>query len=69
MTEGVDGLLHDATRPSGIPPLTAAVIERVVELTLVEPPGERTRWTCQAMAKTPGSCSGSGRRMASSPIG
>jgi hypothetical protein len=43
ITEGVDGLLHDATRPSGIPLLTAAVIERVVELTLVEPPSERTR--------------------------
>ncbi len=28
MAEGVDGLLHEATRPAGKPPLTAAVIER-----------------------------------------
>ena len=54
MVEGVDGLLHEATRPPGKPPLTAAVIERVVELTLVEPPGERTHWTGRAMAKAAG---------------
>src|SRR6516165_330697 len=29
MAEGVDGLLHDATRPAGTPPLPAATIERV----------------------------------------
>src|SRR6202166_4915258 len=28
MTEGVDDLLHEATRPGGKPPLPAAVIER-----------------------------------------
>lgn len=54
MTEGVDGLLHDATRPSGVPPLTAAAIERVVELTLAGPPGERTHWTGRAMAQAAG---------------
>jgi len=54
MAEGVDGLLHEATRPPGKPPLTAAVIERVVELTLAEPPGERTHWTGRAMAKAAG---------------
>src|SRR6266851_1361746 len=32
MTEGVEGLLHDATRPGGKPPLSAAAVERVVEL-------------------------------------
>src|SRR6186997_1835688 len=30
MAEGVDGLLHEATRPPGKPPLTAQAIERVV---------------------------------------
>ena len=30
MAEGVDGLLHDATRPSGKPPLSPEAIERVV---------------------------------------
>src|SRR6266700_3398340 len=51
MAEGVDGLLHEATRPAGKPPLTAAVIERVVEMTLAEPPGERTHWTGRPMTK------------------
>ena len=30
------------------------VIERVVEMTLDEPPGEMTHWTCRAMAKAAG---------------
>ena len=54
MAEGVDGLLHEATRPAGKPPLSAEVIERVVEMTLAEPPGERTHWTGRAMAKAAG---------------
>jgi hypothetical protein len=54
MAEGVDGLLHEAARPAGKPPLSAAVIERVVEMTLAEPPGERTHWTGRAMAKAAG---------------
>jgi hypothetical protein len=33
MAEGVDGLLRDKTRPPGTPPLPAALVERVVELT------------------------------------
>jgi hypothetical protein len=50
MIEGVDGLLHDATRPAGKSPLTPAMIERVVRMTLTEPPGETTHWTCRAIA-------------------
>ena len=42
MAEGVDGLLHEATRPVGKPPLPAAVIERMFEMTVAEPRGERT---------------------------
>ena len=38
MTDGVDGLLRDKTRPARIPPLPKAVIERVVTCTLAEPP-------------------------------
>src|ERR1700747_3276365 len=49
IAEGVDGLLHDATRPPGKPALPAAAIERVVEMTLTEPPGERTHWSGRAM--------------------
>jgi len=54
MAEGVDGLLHDATRPAGKPPLPPATVERVVEMTLAEPPSEATHWTCRAMAEASG---------------
>jgi transposase len=54
MAKGVDGLLHDATRPGGKPPLTPAAVERVVEMTLLEPPGETTHWTGRAMARAAG---------------
>jgi transposase len=51
MQAGVDGLLRDKTRPSRIPSLGAAVAERVVALTLTEPPGETTHWTAATMAQ------------------
>ena len=54
MAKGVEGLLHEATRPAGKPPLTPEIIERVVEMTLAEPPGEATHWTCRAMARAAG---------------
>jgi transposase len=54
MQEGVDGLLRDKTRPSRIRPLGADVAERVVALTLQDPPGETTHWTAEAMAKLTG---------------
>src|SRR5712671_7770636 len=54
MAEGVEGLLHEATRPAGKPALTRSTIERVIEMTLAEPPGEATHWTCRAMAKAAG---------------
>ncbi len=43
--EGCDGLLRDKTRPPRIPPLGANVAERVVALTLTDPPVEATHWT------------------------
>jgi transposase len=52
--EGLQGLLRDKTRPSRIPPLGAEVAERVVALTLADPPGETTHWTGALMAKTAG---------------
>ena len=62
--EGVDGLLRDKTRPSRIPPLAPAVSERVVALTLADPPGETTHWTAARWPRRPASasarCSGSG---------
>ena len=54
MAEGVAGLLRDKTRAPGTPPLPAATVERVVELTLGEPPGEATHWTGRAMARAVG---------------
>jgi transposase len=54
MREGVDGLLRDKTRRPGKPPLATTVIERVVALTGSDPPGEATRWTAAAMAKSVG---------------
>jgi transposase len=48
---GVEGLLHDKTRPSRIPRLASDLVERVVGRTLQPPPGETTHWTVRAMAK------------------
>ena len=52
--EGLAGLLRDRTRKPGLPPLPAATIDRVVELTHKEPPGEATHWTGRMMAKAVG---------------
>jgi transposase len=54
MQEGCDGLLRDKTRPSRIPPLGAEVAEKIVALTLLDPPGEATHWTGAMMAKAAG---------------
>ncbi len=54
MQEGFEGLLRDKTRPSRIAPLGEAVAERVVALTLADPPGETTHWTGEAMAQAAG---------------
>jgi transposase len=51
MEEGVEGLLRDKTRPARIAPLSPAAVERVVALTLGEPPGETTHWTGKMMAR------------------
>jgi transposase len=50
MREGVPGLLRDKTRPARIPPLPQAAVDRVIELTVKEPPHEATHWTASAMA-------------------
>ena len=52
--EGVDGLLRDKTRPSRIAKLDPSVAERVVALTMEEPPREATHWTGAAMAEAAG---------------
>jgi len=61
--EGVDGLLRDKTRPSRIAKLDPSIAERVVALTLEEPPSETTHWTGAAMAKAAGISASSVRRI------
>jgi transposase len=61
--EGFEGLLRDKTRPSRIPPLAPEVAERVVALTLAEPPGETTHWTADMMAKAAGISASAVRRI------
>jgi transposase len=63
MQAGVEGLLRDRTRPSRIPPLPPEVAERVVSLTLADPPGETTHWTAAAMAAASGISASSVRRI------
>jgi transposase len=54
LEDGFDGLLRDKTRPSRIKPLSVEATERVVALTLGDPPGETTHWTGALMAKAAG---------------
>ena len=67
MQQGFEGLLHDKTRRSRIPPLGAEVAARVVALRQTDPPAEATHWAATMMAKAPVSaqarCSGSGEPM------
>ena len=63
MTDGIEGLLRDKTRPSRIPPLTAAVEQCVVARTLADPPGETTHWTAAAMAQENGISASSVQRI------
>ncbi|WP_244498116.1 IS630 family transposase, partial [Ensifer sp. Root231] len=54
MTEGVDGLLRDKSRPPGTAPLELDLVDRVVALTQEPPTQEATHWTVRAMAKAVG---------------
>jgi transposase len=54
LERGVAGLERDASRPGRKPPLSAAVIERVVNLTLNEKPPAGTHWTARKLAKAVG---------------
>ena len=54
MREGVTGLVRDKTRKPGLPPLPPALVDRVVALTLTDPPGATTHWTGRAMAAASG---------------
>jgi transposase len=63
MQAGVAGLTRDKTRPSRIPPLPVATIERVVVVSNQTPPHQATHWTASAMAKAVGISPSSVRRI------
>jgi transposase len=52
--EGIAGLVREKSRPPGIAPLPAEIVDQVVTLTGEPPPGEATHWTVRAMAKAVG---------------
>ena len=54
MSEGVDGLLHEKTRPPGLPKTAADKTAEVIRLTQGPPPPDATHWTLRAMAKAVG---------------
>ena len=54
MSEGVDGLLRDKTRPARVPKIADEIAQRIVAMTLGNPPGESTHWTGRMMAKLTG---------------
>src|SRR5271157_4302458 len=51
VARGAAGLERDATRPGRKPPLSAAAIERVVNMTLHEKPPASTHWSARKLAK------------------
>jgi transposase len=61
--KGIEGLLRDKTRPSRITPLGPDVAERVITLTLADPPVEATHWTAAMMAKESGISASAVRRI------
>jgi hypothetical protein len=52
--EGGAGLLRDKSRKPGKAPLPTSTVDRVIGLTLADPPGEATHWTGRMMAKAAG---------------
>lgn len=54
LARGIEGLRRDASRPGRKPPLSAAVIRRVVEMTLHETPPGATHWSVRSMARAAG---------------
>lgn len=54
MAEGVDGLLHDRTRPPGKARVPADRAAKIVRPAQAPPPHEATHWTARAMAKAAG---------------
>ena len=54
VAQGLEGLKRDASRPGRKKPLSAAMIERVVQMTLTEKPPAGTHWSVRKLAKAVG---------------
>jgi len=54
MSESVDGLLRENTRPPSIPKTSDARVAEVIRLTQEPPPHEATHWTVRAMGEAVG---------------
>ena len=54
VAQGIEGLKRDASRPGRKKPLSAAMIERVVQMTLTEKPQAGTHWSVRKLAKAVG---------------
>jgi len=60
---GIAGLERDASRPGRKPPLEAAMIERVVDMTLHEKPPAATHWSVRKLGKAVGLSASSVQRI------
>ncbi len=54
LSEGVEGLLRDATRPPGKQPIPAATVQAVINLAMSPPPPNRRHWTLKALTTAVG---------------
>ena len=54
LDEGVDGLKHDKTRPSRVPPLPRETRLKVIAKTVQETPSNATHWSRSSMAEAVG---------------
>ena len=63
MAQGVDGLLRVKTRPSRIPMLGSGVTERIVAVTLADPPVGTIHWTAAMVARRIGVSASSVQRI------
>ncbi len=57
LDEGVEGLLHDATRPPGKKPISEDKAQAVADLAISSPPQHASYWTLRAIAKEIGGVS------------
>jgi len=54
LTDGVDGLLRDATRPPGKTPIPEDRVKALVDLAMSPPPAQARHWTVRALAEKRG---------------